>query len=455
MYIKIANKSGFVNRLYLEKLGISTKRESENTIGQFGSGVKFAPIAALRKGWEWITTGADEFGPYEMRYDVRNTGGINEIIFDYGSGVIKESSYTLEAGTLSWQDDFQIIREALANAIDAHIETGEDWYWKIVDHVDNIPDEFAVYITDADTGEAPEEVLEILDNFDDWFSIDRQVFVENNFGKFFKRTKNDSLMKIFYKGVRVHEINTDGFETLFDYQLNGIVLNEERRMRNAYDVDNKVFQLWSGLDEENSGIISTILQKMESSYELYRFDGWYIKSRDWSEIWKDEWYKIYGLKAVPVSSDVDAFIVDRIKNKRHKPVLVPRNLFDILGSAGVKMPMEILGKDWNVETVDITAEQRGFFDEGINLLNKAGFNIDASNFKFYIDDDETLGKAIDGVSYLNEKILTENNLEQIIATIAHENDHIVSGLHDSDEAFRHVADEHIARLVIANYGGEK
>ena len=59
-YIRIMNEaSNPVPRIYLEKLGISTKRDEDQTIGQFGSGVKFAPIAALRNDWEWIFAGAD------------------------------------------------------------------------------------------------------------------------------------------------------------------------------------------------------------------------------------------------------------------------------------------------------------------------------------------------------------------------------------------------------------
>ena len=66
-YIKITNHlgpDGKVSRLALEKLGLSTKRNDSETIGQFGSGIKFAPIAALRNGWEWWFTGRDDRGEY-------------------------------------------------------------------------------------------------------------------------------------------------------------------------------------------------------------------------------------------------------------------------------------------------------------------------------------------------------------------------------------------------------
>ena len=48
-YIVISNKAETVSRISLEKLGFSTKRNDAKTIGQFGSGIKYAPIAALNR----------------------------------------------------------------------------------------------------------------------------------------------------------------------------------------------------------------------------------------------------------------------------------------------------------------------------------------------------------------------------------------------------------------------
>ena len=46
-YVRFRNRADSVPRIRLEKMGISSKRDDDNTIGQFGSGAKLAPIAAL------------------------------------------------------------------------------------------------------------------------------------------------------------------------------------------------------------------------------------------------------------------------------------------------------------------------------------------------------------------------------------------------------------------------
>jgi len=85
MYIKITNETEGFSRLYLELLGVSTKRDNDDTIGQFGSGTKFAPIHALRNGWEWVSTGHDDNGLYTMSYkiDSSNAEDIEIVQFVY------------------------------------------------------------------------------------------------------------------------------------------------------------------------------------------------------------------------------------------------------------------------------------------------------------------------------------------------------------------------------------
>ena len=92
MYIKVWNKSNGVNRLHLQYLGLSTKRDDDSTIGQFGSGIKYAPILALRKYIDLVIVGQDDDGQYELRYDTVEIKGIEVIHYDYGTYKVPSSS---------------------------------------------------------------------------------------------------------------------------------------------------------------------------------------------------------------------------------------------------------------------------------------------------------------------------------------------------------------------------
>ena len=104
LYIKVTNKAQEVNRLKLEKLGFSTKRNDDSTIGQFGSGIKFAPISAIRRGIDFVFTGNDSRGSYVLKYVIKDEEGIPSVFYKY-QDYEKASSFTADAGNISWEND--------------------------------------------------------------------------------------------------------------------------------------------------------------------------------------------------------------------------------------------------------------------------------------------------------------------------------------------------------------
>ena len=172
-YIKISNYAPCVSRLSLEKLGYSSKRDDPDSIGQFGSGIKYAPISALRLGLEFVFAGHDNNGPYMLRYKSEVKDGINCIVYDYGD-YTENSSFTLEAGIMSWDNEFQIYREAIANAMDEAYTSDGDWYRSIVEEKDVVYNkgEFAVYIT------ASPLMMGIYNDHDKYFLENRESVYE-------------------------------------------------------------------------------------------------------------------------------------------------------------------------------------------------------------------------------------------------------------------------------------
>jgi hypothetical protein len=242
-YIVISNKAETVSRISLEKLGFSTKRNDAKTIGQFGSGIKYAPIAALREGLEWFFTGNDNTGPFTLEYIIQEEDGIDCVAYKYGD-YIKSSSFTVDAGVMSWEDPFQILREPIANAMDGAKMSEDGWYNISVITVDTDNSEsmkkleprdgiFSVYIT------ASPELMKVIDNYDEYFSVNREVACENSNGKILDKVGS---------GARFYTLNVlvkqdEQLTSVFDYQFDDLELNEERTIKSLWDLDYKVAKM--------------------------------------------------------------------------------------------------------------------------------------------------------------------------------------------------------------------
>ena len=235
-YLKFSNKADTVSRIGLEKLGYSTKRNDPTTIGQFGSGIKFAPIAALRNGWKWHFLGKDNRGVYHLEYTTVEEDGIECIYYMY-EDELKPSSFTIDAGVLSWLDAFQIYREAVANAMDA-VQSRDDWYISVVDKDEVVYEDgwFNCFVT------ASPELMEVHRNFDKYFCINRTPvaqYVKNHDGRKLKVFhKVDPQTRIYSNNVLVFA--TDKFNSIFDYDIQGIALNEERSVKSHWDIEIEV-----------------------------------------------------------------------------------------------------------------------------------------------------------------------------------------------------------------------
>ncbi len=134
-YLRIRNR-GSCPRLYLSLLGVSTKNDMRDMSqgGWFGSGTKFAPVAALNLGMQILVTSWDDTGSYYVRYTTRSldlpSGTVHEIVRvigdQTGKSVEEPTGLTLHA-CKNWQvpigadtkKAFRVFREYLRNAVDA------------------------------------------------------------------------------------------------------------------------------------------------------------------------------------------------------------------------------------------------------------------------------------------------------------------------------------------------
>lgn len=456
-YIKITNVSENVSRLSLEKLGLSTKRNNPDTIGQFGSGIKFAPIAALRNGWEWWFVGNDERGPYHLQYIKKEDQGIDCIFYDYGDD-LKPSSFTIDAGSLSWVDAFQIYREAVSNAMDGAKEMyrPDDWSVDIVDEVDSaVHGEFSVYIT------AAPEIMKIYNNHDVYFSNNRDVILENNTIKILE--PNDLDIRVYCHDVQVF---TTDQPAIFHYCFDSIDLNEERTVKYDFMIAARIEQAWSYLEDTDA--IERILRCCVNDIGYYEFSS---KMFSYSNVrhplsWINSFSNLYGDNAVIINKSlVEYGIENTLRIHGYNPVFIKdENAYELLKKIGIPNALEKLGEEVQYEIVGEAKDYPKLLTAiSIARLAEPGLNLYIDSISVFIPKDErvkgltiNMDKKADGRRILISKDhALESEVSDIIATLIHEYDHASTGIADDKTseglAFRDLADKRIGHLVYENY----
>jgi hypothetical protein len=455
-YIKITNYTDSVNRLSLEKLGLSTKRDNPETIGQFGSGIKYAPIAALRMGLEWIFTGSDSEGDYILKYKSINEGGINSIYYDYCNGFVKPSSFTLEAGIMSWEDEFQIYREAISNAKDSG-----QWKREIVESIEKAePGEFSVYIT------ASPGIMEVYNNHDFFFCDSHKlVFASGvNPNQISILEAVDGPLRIYCKSVMVYE--GDERNSMYNYEINNAVLNEDREIKSIHSVSYEIAKIIAKINDEDviKNIFKTVIDNQRKVWEFDSIAESTYSYTNPSKIWKTVFNEMYGNNAVllnPLESLIPG-IDSYIKNRGKNPVkCLYQPFYNLLKETGIDLADDIITEDF---TYDIDLDISKFpklvkalkiaetYEVGLLKMNKPvgvfkSKSNDALGYTF------NAGKDIGERQIVIEQSHAANsNIYEIVATIIHEYDHYSTGITDiMYREFRNLADSRIGRLIVDAY----
>lgn len=453
-FIKISNPSKGVNRVFLEKLGLSTKRDDENTIGQFGSGSKFAPIAALRKNIRWVSAGTDEKGPYTMEFISKDEDGINCVYSLWNDGTEKPTSFTLEAGMLSWEDDFQIFREAFANALDEKIAYDVEYTVELADEIKIEEGIFSVYLS------AVPEMLEIFNKFDKYFCIDRSPLMSTYSAKMFDPYDKD--INCYLKGILVYDGGNreDNYPAIFNYEFRQLLLNEERRVRWENDINSKIIDVWSTLysdTESHMDIARRIINQMNmNKYETQQIPTNLV--HEWTfpnagSAIQAAWEEIYGKDACAYHSD-EKDMKDQIPLRNMKPIQVKSDfMISVLRSCGVPTLQEIIDKEVEYDLFDLNDYQQKMFDEAIQLVRDyCEYDLKMVNsFSFFHPKPKQ--QNVWGVAHMDKKDIYLSDkaffdLSRLVGTIIHEIDHIKHVYGKHDEVFRHFADERIGDLIV-------
>lgn len=452
-YIKISNTAiGGVNRLRLEKLGLSTKRNDPDTIGQFGSGIKYAPISAIRMGLDFVFVGSDDKGEYQLRYKVVDEEGINSIVYDYGD-YQKPSSFTVDAGSLSWDSEWQIYREIVSNAMDEG-----DWTREIVDNVENDKNSFAIYIS------ASPKMIDVYNDHDKYFCTNREVFYycDRTDVKFLQ--KHDSSERLYNKGVLCHTEEIQ-FPSLFDYNFLNGDLNEDRSFKYVSTERLKIAKAiaWT----KNKELIKEIL---EEAFETNIWEFNFISDLHWNYVtpsssWKLQFHKMYGENAIIVSPEQSLIqgLSSLIKAKGMKAKYCTSNaMFSFLKECEIATCEDLIDEKYEYITDDDLTKYpklieaikiASHFEPGLLNMPKPVIVFDTQDDEVMLGLTVNVSKEIQQRQIMIAKHHAEgSSVRELVGTIIHEYDHYSSGLGDSMyREFRSLADSRISKLMLSMY----
>jgi hypothetical protein len=452
------NKTSGVNRLGLQYLGLSTKRDDDSKIGQFGSGIKYAPILSLRKGIEFVFVGFDEDGQYQLKYTTKSVRGIEVVYYDYGNEQIP-SSFTVDAGKLSWEDEFQIYREVVSNAKDGADNDPKLWGIESVDKISFNPGEFSIFI------QATDAIMEVYKMHDYYYCDKTEVYYTCKYSDISVMKNQNNNTAVYCKSVLSYDNDTPSF---FYYNGKHFKLNEERRLAAYYTVTYDIAKVICSMDNEFA--INQVLTKIigenpidYSSDEFWSFSEGCFEFNKVNEAWKRKFVDKYGEKAVLINQIESAYptVSLKIKELGYIPITcLSNNLYTILNRSGVNTVDKIAGQELQYDLDYNYEEYPNFlralkiaehFEPGLKMMNKRVA-------LFQAESQTLLGLTINTDKPRSERQILvskthaeSSSIESIIGTIIHEYDHYETGIGDNNIEFRNLADSRIGGLMVKNY----
>lgn len=412
-------------------LGVSMADQSSNSgmIGQFGSGSKHSIALLLRNELQPIVFAGNlklEFSTRpQVVSDSQATKRFERVVVKFGGtdleGVSRSATedlgFVLEFGRLDWDDVAMGLREFVSNAIDRSIREKGDWSGVTVDVVGESQVRAKAGYTRVFVPLTP-EVLEFYNNLGKWFlhfsepeSLGKAILPKAN------RNISDRKAAVIYRrGVRVREFESSDTESLFDYNLDNLTIDESRKASD-WDVRHSAGKSLSNADAQTLAILFERLLTTEKSYWEFAFDIYslqpaYFDSTEAIENRKKAWQTAFESIAGEESVLATKATANQLERKGFKPIVAPENLISAAGLYGVKTASSVLsadelsGREITKATVDAQAAVDYIWDliEEVGLTNGKD-RPEVRSFSSILDGGVMLnGYYRDGIVYINRDL---------------------------------------------------
>ena len=363
-YLKIENV-GVCPAEAFTVLGVSLAHTSANpgVIGQFGSGSKHAVAVLLRNELSPVVFAGTlrlEFGTRpQVVSDAQATKEFSRVVVRYGgsdpvTGASRSSTedlgFVLNYGEKDWDEVALALREFVSNAIDRSIREWGDWSGVKIEVVDEAQVRAKRNFTRVFVPLSA-EVLQFYNDLGKWFlhfsepeALDKAILPKKN------RNLGDRKAAVIYRrGVRVREFESSDTESLFDYNLDNLRIDESRRASD-WDVKHGAGKALASADKHTLAVLFDRLLNSdkpawEFSFDLYSLspssgDGAEALTKR-SKNWSEAFAQVAGEDAVLTGKGTK----DQLERKGYIPVVAPENLVSAAGLYGVQTPASVLSVD--------------------------------------------------------------------------------------------------------------
>lgn len=443
-------------------LGATSKRLADNnspyTVGQFGSGTKHSVNLLLRaKLYPVVFCGNHKLEfttkPGKMKALEGDTN-YNRVVVKHGGTdetgasvtYTEELSQTDEYGVLDWNCLGMAFREFVSNALDAAIAVNKQnndgnakWPWEGV-KVELVPEEKVrakkghtrVFVP-ADN----EEVIRFFANLGIWFLhfSEPESIMQAILPKKAPRTLDPDCHTavIYRRGVRVREIDQYATDSLFDYNLNDLRVDESRNV-DDYQCRNAATKAMAKASPE---VLAAWMQSFRGdvSYWEHQFGGYELKPQ-WGEsaeeiaTRKANWNRaieIVGDSVVLAAKDGP---VQTLSRKGYDPLEVPETVVNAAAEYGCPTPSKVLSADEldGRESFDATPDAVAALDWVWEKVAVAGMDDGKAKpeircFRKVMNGGTVvLGFLRDGMVYINEDLASGASVElrqTVLEEIAH------------------------------------
>lgn len=457
MYLAIRNP-GVADHYSFTLIGASTSRHSSNegTVGQFGSGSKYATALLLRKGIRPVIIA----GNLKMDFDtnpVKANGRIvNQVQVAFSGKLLngktknttEDLGYVAEMGEMNWTSLGMALREFVANALDGALASGFDHTAVSIEIVDKPrakAGHTTVYIPYTPEIEACHKALNVM-----FLHLGDPKALKNKILP--KREGFQDTILIYKKGVLAKSMTG---KSLFDYNLGDELTLDESRNAETWDVN---YAVAKALRDANAEELTQVIRGVVTDPNCWeaKLPSSYLQSSNAQEkekrsaVFQTAFKSLYGEKAVATSgiTTVDSFV----QGKGFKAIPVNSEWLQTLESYAVPSSTSILDNNEMKGRVveNATKEQTDAVQWAYNTLKT--FNLTngkdippVKSFQEVMNSgSQTWGEYLDETIYLHKELggnlLKKVALEELV--------HHVTGATDGSRDIQ----DFLFRLVVEMAG---